>query len=135
MQVANYLLSRFIGNSMTQTFPDGCLTIVSPNQKNKNSSYLGAKNKTVLHAVLKSNNQTGGSLRASTPHGCLVQPFYQSKDALNLTLLYEHLGTARAGIITDIQMGAMRIKVEKNIPDRRSKQLGLTVCTHNNITC
>jgi hypothetical protein len=60
---------------------------------------LEQKIKAVLRAVVKSNNEIGGPLRASTPHGCLLQPFYQSKDALNLTLLYEHLGTARAEIL------------------------------------
>ena len=74
-----------------------------------------AKIKAVLHAVGKSSNEIGNSLRANTPHGCPVQPFYQSKDVLNFSLLGELLGTTRAGIVTDSQIGAMRFKMERTI--------------------
>ena len=68
-----------------------------------------------MHAVVKSSNEIGSSLRANTPHGCPVQPFYQSKDVLNFSMLGEHLGTARTGIVTDSQMGAMRFKAERTV--------------------
>ena len=76
---------------------------------------LEQKIKAVLHAVGKSSNEIGNSLLAHTPHGCPVQPFYQSKDVLNFSLLGEHLGTARTGIVTDSQMGTMRFKAERTV--------------------